>query len=149
MPTPILGNLLPFQKLKYQLLDYQFPKVFGSFSFPLFRSYNKHKLDFYTQKCVFIDYSSLYKGYKSLDKLGRVFVAIDVTFDETEFSYSKLFSKQSSSTLHEFNPSNSSSIHFTFFQNYVLADNNNNISTSAPTLSPTSISTSQQHSSST
>lgn len=57
MPTPVLSNLSPFQKLHNQNTDYKFLKVFGCSCFPLLRPYNWHKLDFHTHKCVFIGYS--------------------------------------------------------------------------------------------
>lgn len=93
MPTPVLGNLSPFQKLHNQIPDYNFPKVFGCLCFPLLRLYNQHKLDFHSQKCAFIGYSPLHKGYKCLDGSGHVFVARHVVFNETEFPYKELFSK--------------------------------------------------------
>ena len=67
MPTSVLNNLSLFQKLHNHLPDYQFPKVFGCSCFPFLKSYNQHKLDFHTQKCIFIGYSPLHKDYKCLN----------------------------------------------------------------------------------
>ncbi|KAH9705793.1 retrovirus-related pol polyprotein from transposon RE1 [Citrus sinensis] len=91
MPTTVLNNQSPYQKLFQQLPNYDFLRVFGSACYPLLRPYNQHKLDFHSQKCLFIGYSPLHKGYKCLDKTRRVFIAIHVTFNEHEFPYSELF----------------------------------------------------------
>lgn len=93
MPTIVLNHLSPFQKLHYNSPNYKFLKVFGCSCFPLLKPYNQHKLDFHTKKRVFISYSPIHRGYKCLDKSGRVFVARHVTFNEQEFPYSELFSK--------------------------------------------------------
>lgn len=82
MPTQVLGNISHFKKLHNQLPDHTFLRVFGCFYFPLLRPYNQHKLDIHTQKCVFISYNPLHKGYKCLDRSGRVFIARHVTFNE-------------------------------------------------------------------
>ena len=64
------------------------------------KTLQQHKLDFHTQKCVFIGYNPMHKGYKCLDKSGRIYIGRHVVFNESEFSYAELFSV----------PSNSSSI---------------------------------------
>lgn len=86
MPTQVLGNISHFKKLHNQLRDHTFLRVFGCSYFLLLRPYNQHKLDFHTKKCVFISYSPLHKGYKCLDRYGRVFIARHVTFNETKIS---------------------------------------------------------------
>ena len=97
MPTTVLNNQSPYQKLFQQLPNYDFLRVFGSACYPLLRPYNQHKLDSHSQKCLFIGYSPLHKGYKCLDKTGTVFIAINVTFNEYEFPYSELFLSSDSS----------------------------------------------------
>ena len=52
MPTPILNNVSPFQKLHHQSPDYQFLKVFGCACYPLLKPYNSHKLDFHSKKML-------------------------------------------------------------------------------------------------
>ena len=68
MLITILNNLSLYQKLHYQPLDYQFLKVFGCTCYPLLKSYNSHKLDFHSKKCLFLGYNPLHKGYKCLAK---------------------------------------------------------------------------------
>ena len=91
MPTPILNNLSPFTKLYGRKPDYHFLRTFGCSCYPFLRPYSKHKFNFYTQKCVMIGYSPIYKGYKCLDSSGKIYVARHVTFIESEFPYSELF----------------------------------------------------------
>lgn len=122
--------------------------MFDCSCFPLLRLYNEHKLDFHTQKCVFISYSPIHKGNKCLDKTGKVFVARHVTFNELEFPYSKLFFKEK-----KFTPYSSTSIpsyvHFFLLKKSNINDSRNkepSTAASSPALSPTSVSHSSQQS---
>ncbi|MCH98988.1 hypothetical protein A2U01_0019998, partial [Trifolium medium] len=45
-----------------------------------------------SQECVFLGYSSTYKGYKCLSPEGHVYVSKDVLFNEQRFPYPSLFS---------------------------------------------------------
>lgn len=107
MPTSILENKSPFQILYNKILDYSFLKVFGCAVFPHLRDYNKHKLDFRSDKCIFLGYSTAHKGYKCLHKLGKVFVMQHVVFNEYDFPFksdpsfkiSKSYPNHDSSTL--------------------------------------------------
>lgn len=99
MPTSVLNNMSPFQKLHHQSLDYQFLKVFRCSCYPLLTPNNSHKLYFHSKKCLFLGYSPLHKGYKCLDKLGRVYIAIHVQFNESEFSFSEMFFSSSQSSV--------------------------------------------------
>jgi histone deacetylase 1/2 len=75
--------------LFHQLPDYTFFKIFGCACWPHTRPYNKHKLEFHSQKCVFLGYSSQHKGYKCLHiPLNRVFISRDVVFDANVFPFS-------------------------------------------------------------
>ena len=95
MPTSVLNNVSPFQKLHHQLPDYQFLKVFGYACYLLLKPYNSHKLNFHSKKCLFLGYSPLHKSYKCLYKLRRIYIAIHVQFNEYEFPYSEMFSPSS------------------------------------------------------
>lgn len=87
MPTPILDNFTPIEKLLNQKPDYNFLKTFGCACFPFLRLYNENKLNFHTSKCVFIGYGDKHKGYKCLHNSGRVYSARHVIFNELDFPF--------------------------------------------------------------
>ena len=91
MPTPVLNNVSYYTKFHGRLPDYKFLTTFGCSCFPLLKPYNKHKLNFYTQKCLMISYSPIHKGYTCLDSTGKTYIARHVQFNESEFPYSELF----------------------------------------------------------
>ncbi|KAG6406512.1 hypothetical protein SASPL_134116 [Salvia splendens] len=90
MPSKIIDNVSPFQKLYSKRPDYSALRVFGCLCYPLIRPYNKHKLESRSVKSVFLGYSGSHKGYKALLPDGRVIVSTDV-FDEQVFPYPSLF----------------------------------------------------------
>jgi hypothetical protein len=86
MPTRVIDNTSPIERLFHKTLDYSSLKVFGCACWPHLRPYNKHKLSFRSKECVFLGYSASHKGYKCLDiDSGRVYVSRDVIFDENVF----------------------------------------------------------------
>ena len=64
----------------------------------MLKPYHAHKLDFRSQECVFLGYYSSHKGYKCLSSTGRIYISMDVLFNELRFLYLDLFSSSSSST---------------------------------------------------
>ncbi|GMI87432.1 hypothetical protein HRI_002412500 [Hibiscus trionum] len=87
LPTPVLGNISPLEKLTGKQPDYSFLRVFGCACYPYLRPYNKHKLDFRSQRCVFLGYSPKYRGYQCLGARGRIYISRHVKFDETSFPF--------------------------------------------------------------
>ncbi|TQE05315.1 hypothetical protein C1H46_009090 [Malus baccata] len=88
LPTCLLHNLSPFEKLFHKPPQYQFFKVFGCACFPYLRPYNTNKLQFRSKRCVFLGYSLNHLGYRCLDpSTGRVFLSRHVVFDEHSFPY--------------------------------------------------------------
>ena len=87
LPTPVLNNISPFQKLFHSQPDYSILKTFGGACYPTLRPYNRHKFDFKTARCIFIGYSSQHKGYQCLHSSRRVYISNHVTFDESSFPY--------------------------------------------------------------
>jgi len=88
MPTPLLNNQSPFEKLLHQVPDYKFLKVFGCACFPNPRPYNTHKFSQRSKECVFLGYSQHHKGYKCLHiESGRMYISQDVIFHESRFLY--------------------------------------------------------------
>jgi hypothetical protein len=91
MPTRVIDNTSPIERLFHKTLDYSSLKVFGCACWPHLRPYNKHKLSFRSKECVFLGYSASHKGYKCLDiDSGRVYVSRDVIFDENVFPFARL-----------------------------------------------------------
>ena len=83
--TASLNFVVPFVTLFNKDLDYYFLKTFGFVCFPLLRSYHTHKLNFQSQECLFLGYSSSHKGYKCLSSSGRIYISKDVLFNELRF----------------------------------------------------------------
>jgi hypothetical protein len=67
LPTRVIDNLTPLQRLFKTPPIYFLLKIFGCACWPHLRPYNRHKVSFRSKPCVFIGYSSLHKGYKCLD----------------------------------------------------------------------------------
>ncbi|MCH93963.1 retrovirus-related pol polyprotein from transposon tnt 1-94, partial [Trifolium medium] len=109
IPTPVLHNKSPYFVLLNKQPDYKSLKIFGCACFPFLRPYHSIKLAYRSQECVFLGYSSTYKGYKCLSPEGRVYISKDVLFNEHRFPYPFLFPSStpvsSSSTTTKSSPS--------------------------------------------
>jgi hypothetical protein len=91
LPTPVLNNTSPFQKLFNLRPNYNFMRVFGCACWPHLRPYNKHKLDFRSDTCIFIGYSPSHRGYQCLHpSTGRVYISRNVIFDESSFPFASI-----------------------------------------------------------
>jgi hypothetical protein len=94
MPTPLLKNISPFEKLFSRALDYKFLKVFGCACFPNLRPYNSHKFSLKSKQCVFLGYSSHHKGYKYYHhESDPMYISRDVIFYENVFPFLQNSSK--------------------------------------------------------
>ena len=83
MPTPVLSNISPYEKLSCKTPEYSFLRVFGCACYPNLRPYNKNKLQPRSIRCVFLGYSNMHKGYKCLhQETGRLYISRDVVFVE-------------------------------------------------------------------
>ena len=91
------SNQVPFVTLFKKEPDFHFLKTFGLACLPLLRPYHTHKLNFRSQECLFLRYSSSHKGYKCLSSSGKVYISKDVLFNELRFPYFDLFSTSTSS----------------------------------------------------
>lgn len=87
LPTLVLQHKTPCEKLHKAQPDYSQLKVFGSACFPYLRLFQQHKLQLWSQKCVFLDFGSNQKGYNCLAEDGRIFVSRHILFDETNFPF--------------------------------------------------------------
>jgi hypothetical protein len=86
MPSYVLSHQSPYLALLKKKPDYSILRVFGCACYPLLHPYNNHKLMFRSVKCIFIGYSSNYRGYRCLDpSTNRVYISRHVVFDEGTF----------------------------------------------------------------
>lgn len=79
LPTQINHGKSPFELIFGITLDYLCLKTFGCLCFPYLRPYNKHKITYRSQPCVFLDRSS-----------GRIYIARHVQFDESVFPFKSI-----------------------------------------------------------
>lgn len=91
LPTPVLYNISPLQKLFDKIPDYSFLKVFGCSCFPCLRPYQSYKFKFHSTKCVFLGYNEFFKGYKCLSSIGKIYISRHVVFNEKEFPFASGF----------------------------------------------------------
>jgi len=76
LPTPLLQNKSPFEKLFNQIPDFKFLKVFGCACFLNLRLYNSHKFSSRSKECLFLGYSQHHKGYKCFHiDLGQMYIS--------------------------------------------------------------------------
>ena len=85
LPTPLLNHKSPWEILFQSKLDLLHLRSFGCTCFPLFRPYNKHKLQPHTKPCIFLGYPIHSKGYICLEPTHRIYISRNVLFNETEF----------------------------------------------------------------
>ena len=88
LPTKLLDNKSPYELLFSMTPNYGNFRVFGCRVFPYLWDYSSHKLAPRSAPCVFLGYSTQYKGYKCLDlSTKRVYITRHAQFDETYFPF--------------------------------------------------------------
>lgn len=100
LPSSSINFQVPYTVLFKIKLDYKFLRVFDCACFLLLRLYNSYKLDFRSQKCLFLGYSTRHKGYRCLASNVRLYIAKDVPFNESRFPYQDLFSSSIYKSFH-------------------------------------------------
>ena len=91
LPSKVIANQTPFERLFGTQPDYTFLRTFGCAVWPNLRPYNAKKLQFRSKQCAFLGYSTMHKGFKCLDpKEGRIYISHDVVFDEHVFPFQNL-----------------------------------------------------------
>lgn len=86
LPTSVL-HTTPYELLFGKKPDYSMLHVFGCACFPCLRPYNRHKMQFRSEKCTFLGVSSHHKGYKCLSPAGRIYISRHVIFNEYDFPF--------------------------------------------------------------
>lgn len=100
LPSKILDYKSPFELLYHSTPNYNVFKEFGCRVFPYLRNYSTNKLAPRSISCVFIGYSSQYKGYRCLDpSSNRIYTTCHAVFDEQNFPFSDITSKSDQATL--------------------------------------------------
>lgn len=83
LPTPLLGNLSPLEKLFNHAPDYKKLRVFGCTCYVLLPRSEYSKIDAKSVKCVFLGYSESQKGYRCYDwERKRLRISRNVIFFE-------------------------------------------------------------------
>jgi hypothetical protein len=84
----VFDNNTPLGRLLNTQPDYTLLRTFGCICWPNLRPYATRKLEFRSQLCVFLRYSSFHKGFKCLDKkIGRIYISSDVIFYDNVFPF--------------------------------------------------------------
>ena len=96
LPTPVLNNSSPFEKLFHTSPDYSLLKVFGCACWPNLRPYNSNKFQPRSFPCIFLGYSLRHKGYTCFHtSTSRIYYSRDVVFEEILFFFFLLILCQS------------------------------------------------------
>lgn len=84
-----INSFSPFEKLLHIPPDYSLLKTFGCVCWPYLRPFNKHKMNFGSELCIFLGYSPFHRGFKCLDlQSNRVFISRHILFDDRIFRFS-------------------------------------------------------------
>lgn len=90
LSSPVLQHRSPYFMVYHKHPDFNFLKIFGCECWPSLRPNNRHKLNFRSASCLFLNYSPSHKRYKCLDiKNNCLYISQDVIFNENNFSYKK------------------------------------------------------------
>jgi histone deacetylase 1/2 len=88
LPSKVINLESPAERLLHITPNYDALHTFGCACWPNLHPYNTCKLAFRSKRCVFLGYSPLHKGVKSLDvSTGCVYISRDVVFDENVFPF--------------------------------------------------------------
>lgn len=88
LPTKVLDNKSPMQKLFQKYFDFSKLKVLECECFPFICPYKSRKLSYHFQSYVYLGYSPIHKGYKCKSlKTGKICISPNIIFDENHFPY--------------------------------------------------------------
>ena len=66
LPSKVIGNSTPLERLYHQKPDYHYLKIFGCACYPNLRPYNHHKLEFVPLSVFFLVIATSIKGINVL-----------------------------------------------------------------------------------
>jgi hypothetical protein len=82
-PTKVAWNKTPFKTWSGRKASIKHLKVFGCIFYVQILKEKRYKLDKTSEKCIFVGYSSMSKGYRMYNlKANKVIISRDVLFDE-------------------------------------------------------------------
>lgn len=88
LPSPVLGNKTPYEKLTSKIPEYHLLKTFGCLCYVSTSPKSRNKFEPRARACVFLGYPAGYKGYKLLDIETRsVSISRHVIFYEDIFPF--------------------------------------------------------------
>lgn len=88
LPTPLLKNSTPYEKLFHTTLGYSLLRVFGCACWPNLWPYNSHKLQPRSLQCVFLGYSLIHEGCKCFHISSEcTYISRDVVFGVSSFPF--------------------------------------------------------------
>ena len=85
LPTPILNQLSPLEKLFDRKHNYSSPKILWSKYYPFTIPYQPHKLCYRSTSCTFLGYNLSHTGYKCLSQEGHIYISRHVLFNKNSF----------------------------------------------------------------
>ena len=71
LPSFVLGNVTPFERLYNHPPNYESLKVFGCACFVLLQPHKSSKLEARTRICFFLVYGTEHKGYRCWDPISH------------------------------------------------------------------------------
>lgn len=132
MPTPILDNQSPCEKLFSSPPSYSHLKVFGCLCYAATLKHNRSKFDPQSRRCIFVGYLFRVKGYKLYDlETHSTFVSRDVIFHQSSFPFQ------------QFPQTHSPNFEFTY--DLVLPNVSPSVDIPFPTSEPTPYTSSSEH----
>ncbi|KAK1408669.1 hypothetical protein QVD17_40643 [Tagetes erecta] len=88
LPTKVLESKSPFELVFSRKPTYNNLRTFGCRVYPYLRDYAQHKLSPRSLPCIFLGYSSQYKGYCCLEpSTSRLYISRHAKFEETQFPF--------------------------------------------------------------